>query len=67
MPALAFDGRFRSPAWTRADALSLLFALIQVQYDFKKAEQYLLDIYFTGKPLIDLEVTRLDSTFDSFT
>lgn len=27
-----------------------------VQYDFKKAEQYLLDVYFSGKPLIDLEV-----------
>lgn len=27
-----------------------------VLYDFKKAEQYLLDVYFSGKPLIDLEV-----------
>jgi hypothetical protein len=27
-----------------------------VVYDFKKAEQYLLDVYFSGKPLIDLEV-----------
>jgi len=25
-------------------------------YDFKNAEQYLLDVYFTGKPLIDIEM-----------
>jgi hypothetical protein len=33
-----------------------------VQYDFKKAEQYLLDIYFNGKPLIDLEVRMIQYT-----
>jgi len=27
-----------------------------VVYDFRKAEQYLLDVYFSSKPLIDLEV-----------
>eukprot|EP00457_Paulinella_chromatophora_P000419 gb/GEZN01000419.1/.p1 GENE.gb/GEZN01000419.1/~~gb/GEZN01000419.1/.p1 ORF type:complete len:1217 (-),score=225.46 gb/GEZN01000419.1/:414-4064(-) len=27
-----------------------------LQYDFRNAEQYLLDVYFTGKPVIEIEM-----------
>jgi hypothetical protein len=31
----------------------------EVMYDFKAAEQYLLDVYFTGKPLVELTVRMI--------
>lgn len=33
-----------------------------VLYDFRKAEQYLLDVVFSGKPVIDLEIRMMQYT-----